>query len=81
MLVIHGDFPALTSQVLGLEMAPRQAVARFSFYYSGGRGKWLSEFEARLSFRTARAIQRNPVLKIKNVYHYAQPSIMKSLNL
>jgi hypothetical protein len=31
-----------------------------------GRGKWISEFEARLvkvSSRTARAIQRNPVLK------------------
>jgi hypothetical protein len=32
----------------------------------GGRGRWISEFEAslvyRVSFRTARAIQRNPVL-------------------
>jgi hypothetical protein len=34
----------------------------------GGRGRWISEFEAslvvnRVSFRTAKAIQRNPVLK------------------
>jgi hypothetical protein len=33
----------------------------------GGRGKWISEFEAslvyRVSSRTARATQRNPVLK------------------
>jgi hypothetical protein len=35
----------------------------------GGRGRWISEFEARLvykvSSRTARAIQRNPVSKKK----------------
>jgi hypothetical protein len=35
----------------------------------GGRGRWISEFEAslvyRMSSRTARAIQRNPVLKKK----------------
>jgi hypothetical protein len=35
----------------------------------GGRGRWISEFEASLvykvSSRTARAIQRNPVWKIK----------------
>jgi hypothetical protein len=33
----------------------------------GGRGRWISEFEAslvyRVSFRTARATQRNPVSK------------------
>jgi uncharacterized protein (DUF2252 family) len=33
----------------------------------GGRGRWISEFEAslvyRVSSRTARAAQRNPVLK------------------
>jgi hypothetical protein len=33
----------------------------------GGRGRWISEFEAclvyKVSSRTARAIQRNPVLK------------------
>jgi hypothetical protein len=33
----------------------------------GGRGRWISEFEAslvyRVSSRTARAIQRNPVSK------------------
>ena len=36
----------------------------------GGRGRWISEFEAslvyRVSSRTARAIQRNPVLKKTN---------------
>jgi hypothetical protein len=36
----------------------------------GGRGRWISEFEASLvykvSSRTARAIQRNPVSKNKN---------------
>jgi hypothetical protein len=34
-----------------------------------GRGRWISEFEAtlvyRVSFRTARATQRNPVSKNK----------------
>jgi hypothetical protein len=37
--------------------------------HSGGRGRWISEFEASLvykvSSRTARAIQRNPVSKKK----------------
>jgi hypothetical protein len=36
----------------------------------GGRGRWISEFEAslvyRVSSRTARTTQRNPVLKNKN---------------
>jgi hypothetical protein len=36
----------------------------------GGRGRWISEFETsliyRVSSRTARAIQRNPVSKNKN---------------
>jgi hypothetical protein len=36
----------------------------------GGRGRQISEFKAslvyRVSFRTARAIQRNPVSKNKN---------------
>jgi hypothetical protein len=35
----------------------------------GGRGRWISEFEAslvyRVSSRTARATQRNPVFKNK----------------
>jgi hypothetical protein len=35
----------------------------------GGRGRWISDFEAslvyRLSSRIARATQRNPVLKTK----------------
>jgi hypothetical protein len=37
--------------------------------YSGGRGRWISEFEASLDYRVnsriARAIQRNPVSKTK----------------
>jgi hypothetical protein len=36
----------------------------------GGRGRWISEFEARLAYRvssrTARAIQKNPVMKKQN---------------
>jgi hypothetical protein len=36
----------------------------------GGKGRWISEFEAslvyRVSSRTARAIQRNPVSKNEN---------------
>jgi hypothetical protein len=36
----------------------------------GGRGRWISEFKAslvyRMSSRTARAIQRNPVSKKQN---------------
>ena len=36
----------------------------------GGRGKWISEFKARLiyrvSFRTAKTTQRNPVSERKN---------------
>jgi hypothetical protein len=39
--------------------------------HSGGRGRRISEFEASLvykvSSRTARAIQRNPVSKNKNI--------------
>jgi hypothetical protein len=37
----------------------------------GGRGRWISEFEAHLVYkvrsRTARAIQRNPVSKNKKI--------------
>jgi hypothetical protein len=40
-----------------------------STQHSGGRGRWISEFEASLVYRvnprTARAIQRNPVSKKK----------------
>jgi hypothetical protein len=49
-----------------------QAVVAHAFNPSqhlGGRGRWIYEFEASLvckvSSRTARAIQRNPVLKKK----------------
>jgi hypothetical protein len=42
----------------------------FKSQHSGGRGRWISVFEAslvyRVSSRTARAIQRNPVSKNKN---------------
>jgi hypothetical protein len=40
----------------------------------GGRSRWISEFEAslvyRVSSRTARAIQRNSVLKKPYIYIY-----------
>jgi hypothetical protein len=43
----------------------------FKFQHSGGRGRQISEFEASLVYRvssgTARAIQRNPVLKEKKI--------------
>jgi hypothetical protein len=46
----------------------------------GGRGRWISEFEARLvyrvSSRTARATQRNPVWK-KPIYIYMHWDIEK----
>jgi hypothetical protein len=42
----------------------------------GGRGRWISEFEAslvyRVSSRTARAIQRNPVSKKQNKTKHPQ---------
>jgi hypothetical protein len=49
--------------------------ARLWSQYSGGRGRRISEFKASLvykvSSRTARAIQRNPVSKKKkNYYQY-----------
>jgi hypothetical protein len=48
-----------------------RAVVAHTFNSSlGGRGRWISEFEAslvyRVSFRTARATQRNPVSKKQN---------------
>jgi hypothetical protein len=43
--------------------------ARLQSQHSGGRGRWISEFKAslvyRVSSRTARATQRNPISKIK----------------
>jgi hypothetical protein len=45
----------------------RHGGARLSSQHSRGRGRWISEFEVslvyRVSSRTARAIQRNPVSK------------------
>jgi hypothetical protein len=45
----------------------RRGGARLWSQHSGGRGRRISEFEASLvykvSFRTARATERNPVLK------------------
>jgi hypothetical protein len=39
-----------------------------------GRGRWISDFEARLvyqvSSRTARAIQRNPILKKQKMFFF-----------
>jgi hypothetical protein len=54
-----------------LETSCRAVVVHaFKSQHSGGRGRWISEFEASLvykvSSRTARAIQRNPVSKNKN---------------
>jgi hypothetical protein len=46
---------------------PGVVAHTFNPRQSGGRGRWISEFEAslfyRVSSRTARATQRNPVLK------------------
>jgi hypothetical protein len=49
----------------------------------GGRGRQIAEFEAslvyRVSSRTARAIQRNPVSKRKtkqNKYHFLQKALL-----
>jgi hypothetical protein len=44
-------------------------ASSFSIQHSGGRGRWIPEFEAnqvyRVSSRTARATQRNPASKTK----------------
>jgi hypothetical protein len=49
---------------------PGSGGACLESQHLGGRGRWISEFEAslvyRVSSRTARAIQRNPVSKNKN---------------
>jgi hypothetical protein len=51
----------------------------FNPKHSGGRGKWISEFEAslvyRVSSRTARATQRNPVLKNKTKQNERPPPL------
>jgi hypothetical protein len=48
----------------------------------GGRGRWISEFEASLIYkvrsRTARAIHRNPVLKKKIILGWRGGSAVKS---
>jgi hypothetical protein len=48
----------------------RRPVVAHAFNPLGGRGWWITEFEAslvyRVSSRTARATQRNPILKKKN---------------
>jgi hypothetical protein len=50
----------------------------------GGRGRWISEFEASLvykvSSRTARAIQRNPVSKNKKQTNKQTKSEAMALN-
>jgi hypothetical protein len=47
----------------------------------GGRGRWISEFEAslvyRVSSRTARATQRNPVSKNKAKQQQQKPKTNK----
>jgi hypothetical protein len=54
---------------LKLRGGGREAGRWWCTQHLGGRGRWISEFEASLvysvSSRTARAIQRNPVLKNK----------------
>jgi hypothetical protein len=49
-----------------------------------GRGRQISEFEAKLvyrvSSRTARAIQRNPVLKKKWVFQYQRSPHLVKIN-
>jgi hypothetical protein len=51
----------------------------------GGRGRWISEFEASLvykvSSRKARAIQRNPVSKNKNKNKQKQKGISNILTV
>ena len=48
----------------------------------GGRGRWISEFEAslvyRVSSRIARAIQRNPVSKKQNKTKQKNPNPKKT---
>jgi hypothetical protein len=50
-----------------ISFKPGSGGACLSFQQSGGRGRQISEFEAslvyRVSSRTARTTQRNPVLK------------------
>jgi hypothetical protein len=46
----------------------------------GGRGRWISEFEARVSSRTARATQRNPVSKKKKKKKRKQTNKKKTKN-
>jgi hypothetical protein len=49
----------------------------------GGRGRWISEFKAnlvyRVSSRTARATQRNPVLKNQNKKDLITPKLNNQL--
>jgi hypothetical protein len=51
----------------------------------GGRGRWISEFEASLvykvSSRTARAIQRDPVSKKQNKTKQNKTKQNKTVNL
>jgi hypothetical protein len=65
-IVIRSNFPTSNQ-------SKRQAGHGGAHLWSqhlGGRGRWISEFEAslvyRVSSRTARAIQRNPVSKKQN---------------
>jgi hypothetical protein len=50
----------------------------------GGRGRWISEFEAslvyRVSSRTARATQRNPVLKKEKNNNKCKKPSFKNIN-
>jgi hypothetical protein len=50
---------------------PGMVAHAFKSQHSGGRGRWISEFEAsmvyKVSSRTARATQRNPVSKNQKI--------------
>jgi hypothetical protein len=57
-------------------------VHAFNPQHLGGRGRWISEFKAslvyRVSSRTAKATQRNPVLKKQNTQTNKQTNKQKT---
>jgi hypothetical protein len=68
--VQQGELEATFQQMIHLSRCTflrGSGGSRLESQHSGGRGRWISEFEASLvygvSSRTARAIQRNPVSK------------------
>jgi hypothetical protein len=61
----------------------KEAKRSWAWWHSGGRGRWISEFEAilvcKVSSRTARAIQRNPVSKTKKPKNQKQTKQKQNL--